>query len=99
RLGWPISHEQHLCPIIVRTRASRRHRTVLREGWLQLRHALERRAGARILVFCKSGAVGEGDRHELVGEHARLERRPGAALALDGERILLLARDLVALRD
>src|SRR3989475_9612877 len=53
----------------------------------------------RSLVFCKSGAVGEGDRHELVGEHARLERRPGAALALDGEGILLLARDLVALRD
>src|SRR5256885_8106482 len=35
----------------------------------------------------------------LFRSHARLERRPGAALALDGEGILLLARDLVALRD
>src|SRR2546422_7611105 len=38
-------------------------------------HALERRAGARILVLCEGGTVREEDRHELVGEHARLERR------------------------
>src|SRR5206468_12964076 len=36
-------------------------------------------------------------RNELIGEHARLERRVGPALALDGEGILLGARDLVAL--
>src|SRR6185437_9718391 len=42
---------------------------------------------------------GQGDGNELVGEDARLERRLGATLALDGEAVLLGARDLVALRD
>src|SRR5436309_1407027 len=98
-LGLPGGHEQRRGPIVDPTRACRGHRAVLLEGGLQVRHALERRAAARILVFCKRATVGEGDRHELVREHARLERRPGAALALDGEGILLGARDLVALRD
>src|SRR5206468_3742349 len=46
---------------------------------------------------CERRSVGQGDRHELVGEHTRLERCLGPALALDGEGVLLGARDLVAL--
>ena len=39
------------------------------------------------------------DRDDLAIEHARLHRDLGAALALGGERVLLLARDAVAPRD
>jgi len=51
-----------------------------------------------ILVLCKRRTVGRGNRHELVGEHARLERA-WARCWFDRESVLLGAGNLVALRD
>src|SRR5882672_7657382 len=83
--------------IVDSARAGCRDRAVLLERGLQLRDRFHRRAGAWILILRKRRAVGEGNRHQLVREYALLERPLGALLALHRKRILLGARDLVAL--
>ena len=66
--------------IVDSARAGCRDRAVLLERGLQLRDRFQRRPGARILILRKRRAVGEGNRHQLVREHALLERPLGALL-------------------
>jgi hypothetical protein len=89
------------------------HRAALAEGGLEFRHVLERGrelepavlalAAARMLVPLDpdglAPAPGYGDGDDLVREPAGVHGRDGAAMAFDGEGVLLLARDLHLLGD
>src|SRR6266513_2583040 len=92
-------HKQCRRSIIDAAGARCRDRSVLLERRLQLSDTFEGGSGPWVLVFRERPSIGQLDGHELVSEHALLERALGPLLALDGERILFGAADFVALRD
>ena len=73
------------------------HAAFLLEHRAQLRHAFQRRVGARMLVRVehdRAFARLQLDRDDLLLEVAFLDRVDRAAMAFDRELVLLLARDL-----
>ena len=82
---------------------ARRDRAALGEGRAQAASASRRGVGARMLVAVDDERLAlplrDRDRHDLVGEPAGLDGGDGALLALERERILVLAGDAPPLGD
>ena len=75
-------------------RVARRHRPAVAEGRPERGELLGRRVRTRVLV-----AIQLAGRHELVGEAALVLGLRPAPLRAEGERILVVARDVPALGD
>ena len=92
------AHHDRRRPVGERGRGARGHRPVLEERGLQVRQPFQARLLADAAVAVDACGP-DLDRHDLGAEASVGARRRGPPLALQRERLLLLARDLVALRD